>query len=247
MNSQEARAFLALHRAGEQLDDPRFAAAEEQAAADPELARWWAEEQEFDRAIAAGLAAVPVPEELKARLSSRQIVSFLPYRGWQRGLLLAAAMIIALAVLFGSWEGPFQSAVSLADYRDEMISFIKMTPPLELETKDLTKVEAYLKTADAPLPFAIPEPLQALEPIGCRVLRFRGENVSLICFKRSGDRLIHLFILPRSVLRQFSGSEERTFAPEEAWMTATWIEREQIYLLAVQGDRADTEKFLSRD
>src|SRR5215203_1334435 len=77
MDSREAHAFLSLHRPGDEASDPRFTEALEQVAADPEQARWWREEQDLDRAIAAKLAAV-----------------------------------IALAVLFGSWHGPFQPAVA---------------------------------------------------------------------------------------------------------------------------------------
>lgn len=63
---------------------------------------------------------------------------------WSRGILLAAASIVALAVLFSSWHGPFQPAASMADYCDEMVSFIKVAPNLELESSELTRLKDFL-------------------------------------------------------------------------------------------------------
>lgn len=205
MESREARSFLGLHRAGEAASDPRLRDAEAQAAADPELAAWWNEEQELDRAIAAKLAAAPVAAGLKARLVSKAVPRALPQRTWQRAALLAAAVIIALAVLFGSWRGPFQPAASLADYRDEMVGFIKVTPTLELETSDITRIKGFLEKSGAPSQFDMPVALRKLDPIGCRTLRFRGHDVALICFKRGDGRIAHLLVLNRANLSGLGG------------------------------------------
>lgn len=243
MDKREARSFLSAYRAGESVDDSRFAEAERHAAADPELARWWTEEQELDRAIGAKLATVAVPADLKARLTSRVVPLAVPQRSWRRAALLAAAAIVALAVLFGSWRGPFQPATSLADYREEMVSFIKVTPSLELETSDLTRITKFLQKSGAPTQIEIPASLRKLDPFGCRTLRFRGHDVALICFKRGGGRLAHLLVIDRAVVRGL-GSQPQ-YAMEGEWATAAWTKGERDYLLAVQGDQSAAEKFIS--
>lgn len=247
MDNREARSVLSLHRAGEEASDSRFAEALRQVAADPELARWWREEQELDRAIAAKLSETPVPADLKARLISQANspprVSF-GQRTWRRTALLAAAAVVALAVLFGSWRGPFQPVPSLADYRDEMISFVKLTPPLELETSDLTRIANFFGKSGAPSQIDIPSALRELEPTGCRILRFGGQDVALVCFKRSDGRLAHLLVLNRSALRGLPASQPE-YAAQGEWMTASWIQDEDVYLLAAQGDRATVEQFMS--
>lgn len=243
MDNLEARSLLSAHRAGESVDDARFAEAEQHAAADPDLARWWSAERELDRAIGAKLASIPVPVNLRQRLTSRVVPLPVPSRSWRRAALLAAAAIIALAALFGLWRGPFQPATSLADYRDEMVSFIKVTPSLELETSELTRITDFLEKSGAPAQLKIPESLRKLDPVGCRTLRFRGHDVALICFKRGGGRVAHLLVVDRAAVRGVRPQPE--YATQGEWATAAWSEAGRDYLLAVQGDQDTAKKFIS--
>src|ERR1041385_6888235 len=74
MNEQEARLILQACRPGD-LDhsDPQIAEALGEVERNPELARWFAEEQAFDRAMAAHLQAVPAPFGLKTRILAQGI------------------------------------------------------------------------------------------------------------------------------------------------------------------------------
>lgn len=241
------RGFLSVHRGSESEGiDPRFGEARRQAETDPELAQWWAGDKEVDRAIAAKLARVKVPADLRARLTSRQQVSAPPPRAnWKRAGWLAAACLIALAVLFGSWRGPFQPAVSLADYRDEMVGFIQVDPSLEMKSPDLAQLEDWLQKKRALSQLVLPKKLQGLEPIGCRTLRFRGHDVALICFKRKEGGLLHLFVVNRTALPDVRKSKGPQIAAEENWMTAAWGEGDQVYLITTQGDRQAIESLLA--
>ncbi len=246
MDNREARSILSLHRLGEPaLDEARLQEALRKTETDPELAQWWSAEQELDRIIAAKLATTPVPHGLKARITSGAPMRAQVIRPtWSRVLLAAAASIILMGVLFSSWRGPFQPAVSLADYRDEMVSFIKVPPNLELESSDLTRLQNFLAKTDAPARFAVPKNLQAYEPAGCRVLRFRGHDVSLVCFKIGRGQLAHLFVADVKSVPTAGRAAAPVFAAEEDWMTATWTEDGHAYLLAVKGNRAAAEEFL---
>ena len=156
--------------------------------------------------------------------------------------MLLAASIVAAAVMFSSWRGPFQPQVSLGDFREEMVSFIKLDPNLELETGPLTRVQEFLAQAKAPAQWDLPENLKPLEPLGCRVLRFRGRNVSLVCFQRAEEKFIHLFVIDAAALPR---SKVPQFAQEGEWMTVTWTEGEHAFLMTLQGDRAQAEKYMS--
>jgi hypothetical protein len=68
MDKAEIRAILSAYRPGEETEDPRFQQAKAAAEADPELAQWWAEQQEFDRVISSKLMSTEVPRDLKARI-----------------------------------------------------------------------------------------------------------------------------------------------------------------------------------
>ncbi len=246
MDNGEARSILSMHRAAEPArDDASLQEALQKAEADPELARWWEEEKELDRIIAAKLARTHLPAGLKERITPAADARPQVMRSsWSRGILLAAASIVALGVLFSSWRGPLQPAASLANYRDEMVSFVKVAPSLELETSELERVQDFLANAEAPAQFTVPKKLQQYEPLGCRVLRFRGQDVSLVCFKLGGDKLAHLFVTDAKTVQTKGRASTPVYALEGEWMTATWTEGGHAYLQAVKGDRAAAEKFL---
>lgn len=244
MDKSEIRAILSAYRSGEsETSDRRFEEARAQAEADPELARWWAEQQQVDRVIALKLQSTRVPADLKARVTAWEKRAS-QRSSWNRAIMLAAACIVALAAFFGSWRGPFQSTPSLADYRDEMVSFVKLTPPLELKSEELSRITAFLDQSRAPADFTLPGDLGQMEPIGCRVLRFRGHDVALVCFKRSDGRVAHLFVTDRAALPHLPRFAGRDYATQGEWMTAAWSDGDRAYLVAVQGDRATLEKYL---
>jgi hypothetical protein len=246
MDNENIRSVLSAYRAGESFaDDARFEAAHRQAGSDPELAEWWKDEQEIDRLIALKLENVAAPAGLKARLLKAERPS-MPIRAtWPRKVALLAASIVLLAVFFGSWQGLFQPATSLADYRDEMVSFIRLDPALELKTSQLSEVSAFLKEHDAPSELTIPPRLQQLTPVGCRTLRFRGQDVALICFRSEQGDLIHMFVVKRKAMGKLkSDSELSQFAAQGDWMTATWMDDEHAYVLAAKGGRDAVAKYL---
>lgn len=244
MNSDEARSILSAYRP-EDADDPLFAEALKEVAADPELAQWWANEQLFDRAIASKVQSMPVPAGLKSRLL--QMTPGRPEirRNWGRQITLLAATIAIFAVLFSSWRGPFQPAVSLADYRDEMVTLVKVPLPLELENSDLSQLLARVEESGGLSDISIPPKLRKLEAKGCRMLRFHGHDVGLICFNRANGRRAHLFVVASGALAPLSGAPGRVYAAQGEWMTAAWSENGHTYLLAVQGDRKALDEYLS--
>jgi hypothetical protein len=242
MDRREARSILSLHRTDEPVNDERFAQAKELAAIDPELARWWVADQEVDDAIATQLASVPVPAELKARVISHAEPQAAPQSRWRRSALFAAAAIVVLAVLFGLWKRPFKPAASLTDYRAEMVRFFNVWQPLDLETNNLTDINRFLAKSGAPSGFDIPQPLRDLEPIGCTKLRFRGEDVAVICFKRGNGKVAHLFVINRKAIQGVGPSP--TFANQASWATAAWVKGDCDYLLTVQGDQREAAKLI---
>jgi hypothetical protein len=95
MNNEEAKLILQAYRPGGQdANDPRFREALEQAQRDPELARWFTNEQALDSRISGRLkASITPPAHLKASLIAQQKSSAPPW--WQQPVLrfaLAACM-----------------------------------------------------------------------------------------------------------------------------------------------------------
>ena len=245
MDNREVRSVLSAYRAGEECDqEPRFAQARRQLQADPEMADWWKDEQELDRLIGLKLESIPVPAGLKERLLAAETLISRTQVIWPRKIALLAASIVLLAVFFGSWQGLFQPATTLADYRDEMISFVRLDPALDLKTSQLSEVRAFLKQRAAPSELALSPRLQQMSPLGCRTLRFRGRDVALVCFRGEDGGLIHLLVIGRKAMGKNGDNGKPQFAQEGEWMTAAWKDHAHAYLLAAKGSRETLAKYL---
>lgn len=245
MHEQEARLILQAYRPGAQdQSDPHFAEALQETARNPQLARWFAEEQAFDRAMAAHLAAVPAPFGLKTRILAQAKA---PARSWTArwtlGLAAFAALLFLLAQVVSLWRNLTPASAALPDYAREMVSFIQLPPPLDMESHDLGAIKNWLVRKET-IPMEIPSTLAALEPAGCRILSFRGHDVTLICFHRDGSQLAHLFVVERAALPKLKPGERPVFSAEGEWTTATWADKDHAYMIAVQGDRAAVQPYL---
>jgi hypothetical protein len=242
MDKSEARSILSLHREDDLVNDERFAEAKELAAKDPELAQWWTEDQAIDDTITEKLASIPVPARLRTRLISTAMPRVARRGHWGRPVVLAAAALVVLAALFGLWKGPGKPSGSLADYREEMVKLFTVLQPLDLETNNLNSINDFLKNSGAPSRFDIPQPLRKLEPVGCRKLRFRGEDVAVICFKRENGEVAHLFVINRKAIRGVGPNPD--FVNHGQWSSAAWAKGDYDYLLSLQGDQRDAEKLI---
>jgi hypothetical protein len=243
MNPEEARQILILFRPGvDDPSDPFFAEALRQAETDSDLAKWWAEEHEFDRVFAAQIKAMPVPGAIRTVIKARVRAQTNPTINWLRAAGLAAAALALAILIVNVWP---RQAVPLDDYRGEMIGFVKLTPSLELETHKLEQIKDWLEQSHAPS-VVIPAGLAGFKPLGCRVLTFRGRKVTLVCFDRGGGKLIHLLAVDSAILPKLPSRDGPIFEPEGEWMTAAWQENNQAYLLTTQGDKALLERYLKK-
>jgi hypothetical protein len=224
--------------------DPQFTEALQEVAGNPGLAEWFAEEQAFDQAIAAHLAAVPAPFGLKTRILARDsAASTSRYARWIFGLAGAAALLFLLSQVAEVWRRPVPESTALPAYANEMVSFIKVPPSLEMKSGDLGAIKSWLTQKETVLP-NIPPNLAALAPVGCRILSFRQHDVTLICFHQGSDKLAHLFVVDRAALPGVKPGDAVIFQREGEWMTATWAEKDQVYTIAVQGGESAVQDYL---
>src|SRR5471030_253843 len=100
MDDKEARLILQAYRPNDaDRDDSQFAAALKEVSRNPELARWFGEEQEFDRAMAAQLAAVPAPFGLKTRILAQGATPPARRTGKLGWVFAFASLVAALLLL----------------------------------------------------------------------------------------------------------------------------------------------------
>ncbi|HMD53678.1 MAG TPA: hypothetical protein VKJ65_03910, partial [Phycisphaerae bacterium] len=128
---------------------------------DPELQKWFAEEQALDLQIQSKLRpAVEIPRDLKANLLAlRKIIRPVPW--WFQPMKLAAAaalvLLLGLAVLFVLPQKPTQ----LALFREKMVRYsMQEHGHITFESPDIAKIQQWLQDRGVDANFELPGGLQ---------------------------------------------------------------------------------------
>jgi hypothetical protein len=243
MTKKEAKNILAAYRPGDQDRlDSHFAEALQETERDAELARWFGEEREFDRAVAAHFKSVPVPFGLKTRILANMSSRSATKSRWVAGFAAAAAALFLLALVISVSRGSGQHSGSVSDYEQEMTSFVKLAPPLEMKSLELGPIKQWIAERKAPLG-EIPPGIASVETMGCRILSFRGYPVTLICFCH-GQTVAHLLIVDRAALPALKPGKPPVLASQEEWTTATWADQHYVCMIAVHDGPAAARRYL---
>jgi hypothetical protein len=243
MTKEEAKKILAAYRPGDQDRlESDFAEALQEAKRDAELARWFAEEREFDRAVAAHLESVPVPFGLKTRIMTNMAPRSSRKSRWVAAVATAAAALFLLGWLISVSRGSGQRSGSVSDYEQEMMSFVKLPPPLEFESLEIGPIRQWIAERKAPLA-EIPPGIAAVETMGCRILSFRGHPVTLICFCH-GQTVAHLLMVDRAALLALKPQEPPALTSQGDWTVATWADQRHLYMVAVHDQPAAARRYL---
>jgi len=246
MTKEEAKRILAAYRPGDQDRlDSYFAEAVRETERDAELARWFAEEREFDLAVAGHISAVPVPFGLKTRILANTTPHIDRKPRWVAAWAIAAAaaaILFFLAQFMSVRRASDQRSASLSDYEQEMMSFIKLPPPLEMESLQIGPIKQWIVERKAPLA-EIPPGIAAVETMGCRILYFRGHPVTLICFCH-GQTVAHLLMVDRAALHGIKPGDPLVITSRGDWTTATWADQRYAYMVAVHDKPAAARQYL---
>ena len=242
MTIEEAKRILAAYRPGDQDRlDSHFAEALLETERNAELSRWFAEEREFDRAIAGHVSSVHVPFGLKTRILANVTPRADTKSRWLAALAATAAALFFLAQLISVWRDSGKHSVSLSDYEQEMMSFVKLPPPLEMESLQMAPIKQWIAERKAPLA-EIPPGVAAVETMGCRILYFRGYPVTLICFCH-GQTVAHLLIVDRAALPGLKPTSSPAVASQGDWTTATWVDQRYACMIAVHDKPAAARQY----
>jgi hypothetical protein len=244
MTREEAKRILAAYRPGDQDRlESDFAEALLETERDAELAQWFADEREFDRAVASHLKSIPVPFGLKTRILANMASSTGTKWRWLAPLAAtAAAALFVLAQLISVSRGSGQHSGSVTDYEQEMMSFVKLEPPLEMQSLEIGPIKQWLAERKAPLA-EIPPGIAAVETMGCRILSFRGHSVSLICFCH-GQTVAHLFMVDCAALPALKARKPPVLSRQAGWTIATWADQHYAYMVAVHDRPAAARHYL---
>src|SRR5208282_524025 len=253
MNNQEAKLILQAYRpGGRDTFDPLFAEALEQARRDPELQKWFAEEQVLDSQIQSKLrSAVAVPRDLKANLLAlRKITRPVPWwfklMNFEPVKLAAAAAVVLLIGLAAFLLLP-PKPTQLALFREKMVRYsMQEHEHITFESPDIAKIQQWLQARSVDANFELPAGLQGKPAQGCRVVDWNGHQATMICFVLDDGKHMDFFVMDRACLPGLPENGAPQFASANGLMTVTWAKGGKVYLLTGGGDKKLFEQLLNQ-
>ncbi len=88
-------------------------------------------------------------------------------------------------------------------------------PQLDLVTAEFSRTQEYLAEMNAPcIPF-LPGSLLDLPTAGCKTLRWKGQELSLTCFRLPSGKLLHVFVIDEKAFRSINIGDE--FEDMDGW------------------------------
>ncbi|HXT40120.1 MAG TPA: hypothetical protein VN887_08860 [Candidatus Angelobacter sp.] len=245
MNRDEAKYILrAYHLGGQDADDPQFQEALGMVKSDPVLAKWFAHEQALDIRLSEKIRAFPVPPDLRTQLlAARKVI---PLHVWWRppAWIAVAAACAALMAAFTVFLLRPSGNRQFAEFRSYVADTTAKLDHLDLMSNDVDEVRRWLRDRSAPDDFVTPASLNGRPRIGCRVFEWKGQHVSLVCFRIEGGREAHLFVVDRATLRGAPNGTMPEFAMMDGIATASWSKDRRTYVLATDAGEEELKRLL---
>jgi anti-sigma factor RsiW len=256
MNREEAKLILQAYRPGGQdAGDPQFAEALALAKTDPELAAWFARQQKFDALISREIKSLPAPPDLKEKILAlenpqRQKTIELPAPAWWRNLfsfnppvtwaMTAAVFILCGIVIF--WKQP-ENSVHFANYSAQMVyAAVNDSNHVDVENKNMKQIVAWLGEHHGENNFVLPVALNGDSGlVGCRVLDWHGQKVSMLCYGLSGSGHVDLFVANSNIFPDAPPEDKPQFVSSGGMPTASWSHDGEAYLMVGHGDMGALE------
>ena len=196
MTNQDAKLVLSAYRPdGADARDSLFEQALQQAKRDPELIEWFVRERAFDGAIVAKIHTIEPPAGLNSQILAALRAIPVPRRSVSPWFAVAAVLLVAMMVL--TYNRFFEP--SKPDRLDQFCSdcLVQFNSPVQfdLESPDLRETQKFIRTRQAPTATAIPDSVATMPTAGCKIFRWKGQLVSVTCFKLPSGESLHLFVI----------------------------------------------------
>jgi hypothetical protein len=236
MNSTEAKFLLQSYRPdGSDALDPQFAEALEQAKRDPDLERWFREQQAIARGISQDLRSLPVPATLRDEILAGH-KTLRPERRRARSpvfTVLAACFVAVLCVIAILMS--FPRTDDFAGYRAEMVQFVtdveQGREPLQLTAGNLSDIQKWMTENSVHKDIQLPKSLAEGAGVGCRVVNWNGKSVTLACFHLKGGQVAHLLVIDRQAIPNAPIPGTQTVASLDGMSTGAWSNDTHTLLL----------------
>ena len=234
MNSADAKKVLIACRPGtEDVREPVVLAALEQTQRDPELQRWWEQQQAFQESMRESFRAMPVPGSLRSRIRAQARVVKVTW--WRAPVAWSAAAALAILVTFFATRSPSSRGDSFQTFRARMVGNVLRQYSMTIVTNDMASIREHLATNNAPADYSLPQALSRLPVMGAGVLSWQDRRVSMVCLDGGTHGTVFLFVVDGSSVK--NPPQQREYAPENSLVTAGWTEGGKTYVLAGTGEQ----------
>jgi hypothetical protein len=246
MDSQRAKEILLLYRPGtSDANDPEFAEALDLAKRDADLALWFEALCARHSLVRSRLKQISVPEDLRQQILD--CVAERPAIIWWRRpafqVLAAAAAIVLVVGLAWFWMRPVQSN-GFEAYRDQIVRGVQRLYDMDMLTNNLTEIRAYLAQNAAPSDYVLSKPMEKLPGIGCDIIKWRSNKVSLVCLDSGNRNILYLFVIDRSAVSDPPPASPPQYAQIRKLVSASWSHEGRVYILAASGKEEFLRQFL---
>jgi hypothetical protein len=247
MTRDQAKEILSTGRAGALAGtDAVWLEAIQLAERDAVLREWWAGRQRFNSEVSAAFRRIEVPPDLAQRILAGRPGKIVPFPGVQRRWWAAAIAAIAAILVLGGWlwwvglpRGP-----QFQDFRHRMARAALRDYRMDIQTNDLRAIRQYLEGHRAPAGYELSPRLEALPGLGCGVLRWQDQPVSMVCFDLGAGQVLWLFVAERTAVAGAPGRPQPAFEPVGRLATAAWSTGRHVYLLMSVGTADLLKQFL---
>jgi hypothetical protein len=246
MNNAQAREILRRYRPGVGEDqDTEMSEALTQIKHDPELRSWFDQQQAFTAQVRHQLGRIEPPTYLRARILRGRRSLPVP-AWWRRPGMLALAAGFALLICWAGFWLPHRAQNTLSLYRVRMakVALREYDRNMDLVSTDLEQIRNYLRGHGAPADYELGPTLEKLPGMGCALLKWQNQPVSLVCFQLNAKNPLWLFVIDRNALPDAPATAEPEYAQVGKLATATWTRQGRTYLLACVGDPQQLKQYL---
>lgn len=231
MNRDEAQFLLRGYRAeSDDANEAKFEAALAWVRKDPELARWFEEEQALDAAFCRKIrASIPVPPDLKRQLLLARSTAgqASPWNRWWSAIAAAAALV--LVTVGSQWSRRFDAA-HVEQFRTAMVRAAQdRMAHSDIKGIDAEALRRWLAANGGDAGFVLPPQLPDKAIAGCKLVTWQRTRVTMLCFRVDGSHA-DLFVLDVARLPGIAREGIQRGVTDDA-KTTLWCRANKFYLL----------------
>ncbi|MEO0794975.1 MAG: hypothetical protein AAFX93_07430 [Verrucomicrobiota bacterium] len=161
---------------------------------------------------------------------------------WQNPSLVSVAAAIVLLVAVGMimFDGPPASANSDIDsFHNHIGTHHNSSAPLDHQSESLDELREFLASRGAPSPRDLPAGVDALPEVGCAVIQWQGQQVSVIKM-RNGDH-VSLYVVRKAIFPSDYHASDPVPANVGTVSIVRWSNDDLLYFLVRSGSVGDIE------